>query len=220
MYEVAEKFVSINGEGMKAGQLAAFIRFKGCNLNCSYCDTLWAKEENCKTEKLSKEDIYAFALSTGARNITLTGGEPLTVEGIETLIEYLSHFEDIRTEIETNGSKDISFTKKYKNRPSVTLDYKTPSSGMEKYMLMSNYEYVDKGDCVKFVCGSREDLEKSRQITDFYRLRERTNVYISTVFGSLTPREAVEYLIENKLRDVNIQLQLHKYIWAPDTKGV
>ena len=89
-YEVVEKFVSINGEGTKAGQLAVFIRFKGCNLNCKYCDTKWANEQGRPSQPMSEKDILDYVLSTGVKNVTLTGGEPLLREGIENVITVLA----------------------------------------------------------------------------------------------------------------------------------
>ena len=85
-YEVVEKFVSINGEGTKAGQLAVFIRFKGCNLNCKYCDTKWANEQGTPSQPMTEKEILDYVLSTGVKNVTLTGGEPLLREGIENVI--------------------------------------------------------------------------------------------------------------------------------------
>ena len=85
-YEVVEKFVSINGEGTKAGQLAVFIRFKGCNLNCKYCDTKWANEQETPSQPMTEKEILDYVLSTGVKNVTLTGGEPLLREGIENVI--------------------------------------------------------------------------------------------------------------------------------------
>lgn len=79
-YQVVEKFVSINGEGRRAGELAAFIRFKGCNLQCSYCDTSWANEPGCESERLTEEEILSWIRETGVKNVTLTGGEPLFAE--------------------------------------------------------------------------------------------------------------------------------------------
>ena len=72
-YEVVEKFVSINGEGTKAGQLAVFIRFKGCNLNCKYCDTKWANEQETPSQPMTEKEILDYVLSTGVKNVTLTG---------------------------------------------------------------------------------------------------------------------------------------------------
>ena len=107
MYNVVEKFVSINGESKFAGQLAVFIRFRGCNLNCVYCDTKWANTADAPAEQMTKEEIYDYIKSTGVRNVTLTGGEPLLQKGIQELLEYLAKDKNIRIEIETNGSVDI-----------------------------------------------------------------------------------------------------------------
>ena len=75
--KVVEKFTSINGEGTRAGELAVFVRFKGCNLRCSYCDTMWANEPDCQYKEETSEEILNYVLGTGIRNVTLTGGEPL-----------------------------------------------------------------------------------------------------------------------------------------------
>ena len=88
-YHIAEKFVSINGEGKKAGQLAVFIRFKGCNLNCSYCDTLWANFDDCPVDIMTANEILMYIHSTGVKNVTVTGGEPLIQNGIYELLELL-----------------------------------------------------------------------------------------------------------------------------------
>lgn len=106
-YQVVEKFVSINGEGRRAGELAAFIRFKGCNLQCSYCDTSWANESGCESERLTKEEILSWIRETGVKNVTLTGGEPLLRKGMEELIEAILEDSSHRVEIETNGSVDL-----------------------------------------------------------------------------------------------------------------
>lgn len=106
-YQVVEKFVSINGEGRRAGELAAFIRFKGCNLQCSYCDTSWANEPGGESERLTKEEILSWIRETGVKNVTLTGGEPLLREGMEELIEAILEDPSQRVEIETNGSVDL-----------------------------------------------------------------------------------------------------------------
>ena len=99
--KVVEKFISINGEGRRAGELAVFIRFKGCNLNCSYCDTKWANEPACDYEELSPDEICEYVSETGIKNVTLTGGEPLLQKDIRSLVEKLLNKSDIRVEIET-----------------------------------------------------------------------------------------------------------------------
>ena len=87
--KVAEKFTSINGEGTRAGELAVFVRFKGCNLRCSYCDTLWANEPECPYNEETPEEILNYVLGTGIHNVTLTGGEPLLQKDIRNLIHLL-----------------------------------------------------------------------------------------------------------------------------------
>ncbi|MCR4610712.1 MAG: putative 7-carboxy-7-deazaguanine synthase QueE [Lachnospiraceae bacterium] len=216
--QVVEKFVSINGEGTRAGELAVFIRFKGCNLSCSYCDTSWANEDDVSYEEMSAEEIFEYIKETGVSNVTLTGGEPLLQNNIDTLIDMIACDDMLRVEIETNGSVDIStFTRE---RVSYTMDYKLPVSGMEQAMCYSNFNYLNEDDTIKFVVGSKEDLERSLEIIKKYKLIGRCNVYFSPVFGKIDPELIVEYMKDNRLNDVRVQLQLHKMIWNPDKRGV
>ena len=218
-YPVAEKFVSINGEGRRAGELAVFIRFRKCNLRCSYCDTNWADSDDCKAEMLSPEEITEYVIGTGVKNVTLTGGEPLLQADIYCLIEMLMKNE-CRVEIETNGSISVKELSKKEYRPDFTLDYKLPSSNMENFMLTENYNYLSENDVIKFVAGSISDLEKAVEIIERFSLTEKCKVYFSAVFGKISPEEIVEFLKEKKLNNVRLQLQLHKFIWSPDRKGV
>lgn len=219
LYPVAEKFVSINGEGKRAGELAVFIRFRKCNLRCSYCDTKWADSDDCKAEMLSAEEITEYVIGTGVENVTLTGGEPLLQADIYCLIEMLMKNE-CRVEIETNGSISVQELSTQEHRPDFTLDYKLPSSNMENFMLTENYNYLSGNDVVKFVAGSISDLEKAVEIIERFSLTEKCTVYFSAVFGKISPAEIVEFLKEKKLNNVRLQLQLHKFIWSPDRKGV
>ncbi|GKU32078.1 putative 7-carboxy-7-deazaguanine synthase QueE [Clostridium folliculivorans] len=219
-FKVVEKFVSINGEGRRCGQLAIFIRFAGCNLNCSYCDTTWANEKNAPYDLMSSEEIYNYIKSTEVKNITLTGGEPLLQEGIVELLELLAKDKELHVEIETNGSVLLDTFSKVENPPSFTMDYKLPSSNMEKQMNLDNFKFLTKNDTVKFVSGSSEDLEKAKEIIDRYDLVEKTNVYISPVFGQISLDSIVEFMKNNKMNGVNLQVQLHKIIWEPSKRGV
>ena len=218
--KVVEKFVSINGEGSKAGQLAVFIRFAGCNLDCVYCDTKWANEKDVSYSEMSKEEIYEYIKSTGVRNITVTGGEPLLQDGIYEFLEYLSLDRELFVEIETNGSVDISLFKKIDNTPSFTMDYKLDYSNMENKMFLDNLKKLDKRDVIKFVSGSQKDLEILKNIVEKYSLMERTKVYVSPVFGAIEPSVIVDWMIENNLNGMNLQIQMHKIIWDPEKKGV
>ncbi|MDE5619158.1 MAG: putative 7-carboxy-7-deazaguanine synthase QueE [Ruminococcus sp.] len=218
-YPVAEKFVSINGEGKRAGELAVFIRFRKCNLRCSYCDTKWAACAGGTPEMRSPEEITEYVIGTGVKNVTLTGGEPLLQADIYRLIEMLMKNE-CRIEIETNGSISVKELSKKEYRPDFTLDYKLPSSNMENFMLTENYNYLSENDVIKFVAGSISDLEKAVEIIERFSLTEKCKVYFSAVFGKISPEEIVEFLKEKKLNNVRLQLQLHKFIWSPDRKGV
>lgn len=219
-FKVCEKFISINGEGIKAGQLSVFVRFKGCNLNCSYCDTKWANEKDAEFESMTIEDIVNYIKETSVRNVTLTGGEPLLQPGIAGLIKNLKEI-GLNVEIETNGAVDLKPFCSDETRPDCfTMDYKLPSSGMEDSMLTDNFFYLRDSDCVKFVVGSEDDLEKALKVIREYDLTNRCHVYISPVFGSIEAVRIVEFMIKNVLNNVNLQIQMHKVIWNPEERGV
>ncbi len=219
MFQVAEHFVSINGEGAHAGETAVFIRFKGCNLHCTYCDTQWANQPDTESVTLSAEEIAEIVRNTGVKNVTLTGGEPLLQETISRLTDLLI-CQGNRVEIETNGSIPISELASVPNRPVFTMDYKLPSSGMEKFMCTENFRFLSEHDTVKFVSGSVTDLERAAEIIQKYSLCEKCHVYFSPVFGKIAPSEIVDFMIQNKINTVRLQLQLHKFIWEPDKRGV
>lgn len=220
-YSVAEKFISINGEGMKAGQPAVFIRFKGCNLKCSYCDTRWANGEDCPSELMTENEIAEYIISCGVKCVTLTGGEPMLRDDFIELCQRLERINDLRIEIETNGSIDISGLAAVRgNAVSFTMDYKLPSSCMEAEMNTDNMRYLTENDTIKFVCGSREDLDRAYEVICRYRLDERCNTLFSPVFGRIEPVEIVDFILEKKLMRSRFQLQLHKFIWDPEKRGV
>ena len=219
MLSVVEKFISINGEGVRAGELAYFVRFCGCNLSCSYCDTAWANRSDAPETHMSAEEIAKQVIGSGIRNVTLTGGEPLLQKDLPELCTILAE-NGIITEIETNGSLDISELAALSGRPVFTMDYKLPSSGMEEFMRTENFSLLQKQDTVKFVCGSVQDLDRMREITEKYSLLSHCHVYISPVFGSIDASDIVEYMKQHRMNGARLQLQLHKYIWDPDKRGV
>lgn len=214
---VVEKFVSINGEGLRSGELAVFIRFANCNLRCSYCDTKYSFINPIYTEE-SIDELVKYVKSTGVKNVTLTGGEPLIQNEIKELMIELSNIGN-RIEIETNGSINIA---PYLNIPNVTftLDYKLKGSGMEKYMDLTNYDLLRKNDVIKFVVSDYDDLEKTKEIIKKYDLINKANCLISPVWGRIGFEEIVNFLKDNKLNDVKMQLQIHKIIWDKDKRGV
>lgn len=219
-YKIAETFSSINGEGTHAGQLAFFVRFTGCNLNCSYCDTKWANIPDAPYTEMTADEILSAVRKSGIRNVTVTGGEPLIQPNIIPLLKMLCG-DGRYVEIETNGSADVSeVVKMGGDRPVLTMDYKLPSSGMEGFMCTENFALLDARDTVKFVSGSLGDLERALEIIREYGLIGKCAVYLSPVFGRLEPAEIVEFMLAHRLNGVNVQLQMHKFIWDPNTRGV
>lgn len=219
-FKVVEIFESINGEGRRVGQLAIFIRLQKCNLNCSYCDTRWANGDDAPYTLMSEDEIYDRILKSGIKNITLTGGEPLLHKDVEILLEKIGENPNLSLEIETNGSIELEKFSKLKNPPLFTMDYKLPSSKMENKMCLDNFKYLTSKDTVKFVVGTIEDLKKAKEIIERYSLIGKCAVYFSTVFNSIDPIEIVKFMKENRLNGVNLQLQIHKFIWDPESKGV
>lgn len=222
MFDIIEKFLSIDGEGPTSGELSTFIRFQGCNLRCSWCDTKysWSKEE--VKEQLTSKEIYKYIKSNNTINVTLTGGEPLIQNNICDLLKILNDDSNIKINIETNGSVNL---KKFKenlkgSNISYILDFKLPSSKMTDKMDMDNINLVNKDDVYKFVIGSREDLEYAKTILDSYDLCNKCKVFFSPVLKSIKLDEIVEFMKNNNLNKVKMQVQLHKIIWDKDERGV
>lgn len=222
MYNIVEKFLSIDGEGPSSGELATFIRFQGCNLRCSWCDTTYSWEENEIKEKLSAEEIYEYIKENKSYNVTLTGGEPLIQENIYELLDLLNKDNELKIHIETNGSVDIeTFKKRYKNNNiSYIVDFKLPSSKMTHTMNYNNMKCIGKNDVYKFVIGNNEDLFMAKKIIDEYELTSKCLVYFSPVIGSIEMSYIVEFMKKFNMNKVRLQVQLHKIIWNKDLRGV
>lgn len=215
-FKISEKFVSIDGEGPTAGMLSTFVRFAGCNLRCRWCDTSYAWRAEDAAEELTAAEIAAYVKSAGINHVTLTGGEPLLQPGLMGLLSRLTDYE---IHIETNGSLPFDKFRIGKNVHFV-VDYKLPASGEEGSMLLSNFASLRGGDALKFVAAGRKDLERAVEIIDKHALMGRAQIFFSCVFGELTPAEAVDFMKEHGLCGVRLQLQLHKYIWNKDLRGV
>ena len=217
-YKVNEIFLSIDGEGYRTGLPVVFIRLYGCNLNCSYCDTRYSCEQQ-EYKEMSLYDILAQVLSYGVPRVTLTGGEPLIHPGVKDLIVSLVA-NDIEVNIETNGAVDLDefIEFKYNSKVVFTMDYKCKSSGMEDKMILSNLEFLQPKDVIKFVVSNYNEMEKMEYILESSKCKAQA--YVSPVFGAIEPKELVEYVLENKLNNVKVQVQLHKIIWEPTKRGV
>lgn len=225
--KVIEIFDSIDGEGLRTGQTASFIRLAGCNLRCTYCDTLYAlfgEDEPCEYTEMSVDEVFD-AVNKSFKRITLTGGEPLLHDEAMELCERLAAA-GCEVNIETNGAVDIeAFLNKIKNKDKIffTIDYKLPSSGMTDKMLWHNFEVLRPCDVVKLVVGSDEDAELMVKITEKLNnmYKEKPHIYAGAVFGSFEPSRLVELILnEPVLKDVVFQLQVHKFVWKPEERGV
>lgn len=215
MLPVIETFLSIEGEGVRTGQPVVFVRFAGCNLSCSYCDTPYSHAitgldvKMYTDEKLTKEIV-----NYNCRAVTFTGGEPL-FKG-EYIHWFINRFPDYEVNIETNGSVPVEDFM-YDNSI-ITMDYKCPSSGMEKYMLRENLRKLREKDVLKFVVGDEEDLRKVSELLQTYMIK--CKVYMSPVFGQIELPRLAQYVIDNRHYNLNMGLQIHKFIWDPEKRGV
>jgi 7-carboxy-7-deazaguanine synthase len=210
---IHEIYASIQGESTFAGLPCTFVRTTGCNLRCSWCDTEHAFYGGTR---MKRADVLSKALATGTKLVELTGGEPLLQPGVIPLLAELC--DAGRTVlIETSGERDISRVDRRVHR---IMDLKAPASGESHRNLWSNVEHLTPRDEVKFVLSDRNDYEWMRTAVRERDLAARTpNLLASTVFGRLAARDVVTWVLEDAL-PVRVQLQMHKYIWAPETQGV
>lgn len=226
---LAERFISINGEGQRAGYLACFIRFPHCNLRCSYCDTMWANDLQASFEEAALDDLVDWVANAQVSCLTITGGEPLLQRALPDLLQALNKARPgLWVELETNGSRPLatyadmrtSFDAENGITLSFTMDWKAPSSGMNELMCVDNLALLTKRDTLKFVVGDGADLDHMRTLCEAHDLFKRTNVFLSPISGVIDPAEIVAYMQEHHLRDARLQLQLHKIIWPHEVKGV
>jgi len=207
---VHEIFASIQGESSFAGWPCAFLRLSGCNLACSWCDTVHAAE---RSTPYSLEAAFDALTAFGLPLVELTGGEPLLAPELPALAARLA--DAGRTVlVETNGSLDISVLDP---RVVAIMDIKCPGSGMADRNDYANLDRLRPRDEVKCVLADREDYLFAREVTA--RVRECRTVLFSPVTGSLDPAELAAWMVADKLR-ARLGLQLHKIIWGPDARGV
>lgn len=209
---LTEIFHSIQGESSYAGQPCVFIRLTGCPLRCTWCDTDYAfyGGKDC-----SIDDILATVQTYGCPLVEVTGGEPLAQPESLLLMARLCDA-GYTVLLETSGSIDIT---PVDPRVHVILDVKCPESGMTDRMHWPNLAALTAKDEAKFVLASRADYDWAREILARHDLASRCPVLFSPVFGSLDLRPLAEWILADRL-PVRFQLQMHKYIWAPDMRGV
>lgn len=210
--DINEIFFSIQGESSWMGKPCIFIRLSLCNLRCSWCDTEYAFTHGTP---MSFDEIRSRIQTYPCRLVMITGGEPLLQEPVTALMESLcdTGFEVI---LETSGSVDISRVDPRVHR---IVDVKCPGSGMKDACRTQDIRLLTDRDEVKFVVRDREDYEYARKFIRTHGLHERCTVLMSPVFDELPNVQLAEWILEDGL-PVRYQLQLHKYIWDPQTRGV
>jgi 7-carboxy-7-deazaguanine synthase len=209
---ITEIFHSIQGESTRAGQPCVFIRLTGCPLRCTWCDTEYAFSGGTQ---MPVEAIMNQVQSYQCPLVEVTGGEPLHQPDCLVLLNRLCDA-GFQVMLETSGAFDIA---QVDERVSIILDVKCPGSGMTNRMLWDNLAHLSGKDEVKFVIKDRADYEWAREVLQQHALSGRCPVHFSPVFGELHLPSLAEWILKDRL-PVRLQLQLHKVIWDPETRGV
>jgi 7-carboxy-7-deazaguanine synthase len=213
MLTVNEIFYSVQGESSRAGLPCVFVRLSACDLRCSWCDTPYAFTDG---RKMEVDDVVAAVEGYGCRLVEITGGEPLLQEDVYALMQALID-RGCSVMLETGGHRSIA-----RVPPGVVriVDVKCPGSGESSANDWSNLDRLTGEDEVKFVVKDRADYEWAREVLGRHDLASRCGaVLLSPVHGVLDPSELSAWILGDRL-PVRLQLQLHKYIWSPDTRGV
>ena len=210
--KITEIFYTLQGEGPLSGKPCIFIRLWGCNLNCKWCDTKYAKDsKNYTTWNIQKILDYIFSYYPQIKYITITGGEPLLQEKpLLLLIEKLLEKKYL-VSIETNGSISI------KNLPKKVLkimDIKTPSSNMHHFNYYENVKFLTKNDAIKFVIANKKDFEWSVKKCEELKLFSICEVFFSPVWKRLSGKTLAKWILSHKL-PIRLNLQLHKLLKLP-----
>jgi 7-carboxy-7-deazaguanine synthase len=210
--KVNEIFHSIQGESRHAGRPCVFVRLTYCNLRCRWCDTAYAFEEGVDREV---GEILETVAGYGTRYVLITGGEPLAQGGVHDLIGALLD-RGYEVAIETGGSLDVAPVDR---RAMIVMDLKCPGSGMEAMNRWENLDHLKPTDEVKFVLADRADYEWARAVIAARRLAGRLGILLSPAHALLHPRALAEWVLADRL-PVRLQIQIHKYIWPADLRGV
>jgi 7-carboxy-7-deazaguanine synthase len=212
MLTVNEIFHSIQGESTRAGQPCVFVRLTACDLRCVWCDTAYAFYEG---RKMSVDDVLQAVDEYGCPLVEITGGEPLLQDEVYPLMERLLQ-SGHTVMLETGGHRPIDRV------PSAVVkivDVKCPGSGESDKNDWRNLEKLAPHDEVKFVIADRADYEFARDVVLWKIPTSPAAILFSPVHGGLDPKTLSEWVLADRL-PVRVQLQLHKFIWHPATRGV
>ena len=210
---VNEIFYSIQGESTRAGRPCVFVRLTACDLRCSWCDTEYAFYEG---QKRSLEEVVAEVERYGCPLVEITGGEPLLQDDVYPLMdELLARGRTVM--LETGGHRPIGRVPKDVVK---IVDVKCPASGESSKNDWSNLEMLAPHDEVKFVVQDRADYGFAKNVITKFQLPARcAAILMSPVHGVLDPRELSEWMLADRL-PARLQVQVHKLIWPPNTRGV
>jgi 7-carboxy-7-deazaguanine synthase len=213
MLTVNEIFYSIQGESTRAGRACVFVRLTACDLRCTWCDTPYAFHEG---QKRSVDDVLDEVAHYGCRLVEITGGEPLLQEDVYPLMERLLAG-GWTVMLETGGHRPID---RVPSEVVKIVDVKCPGSGEAARTHWANLRLLAPHDEVKFVIRDRQDYEFALDVISRHALAEQErSLLFSPVHGVLEPRVLSEWILADRA-PVRLQLQLHKFIWPPDTRGV
>lgn len=217
LMNVIEMFASIDGEGSRQGFLCTFLRLYDCNIRCSYCDTTYSYGPEVDYEQLTVQEVTDKIEQLGNHRVTITGGEPLLQEPevIELIDELTKRNKQYDFNIETNGTIVPSF---HRDNVFLTYDYKGPSSLAEDSMNLDIMKAATERDLLKFVVGTPQDLDRMRRVLETYPTKAQA--YVSPIWGQIEAVTIVDYMKDHNLQNVRLQLQIHKFIWDPNEKGV
>lgn len=209
---ITEIYKSIQGESTFAGKPCIFVRTTGCNLRCTWCDsthTFYGGQE------IPLEEVVRQVRAYDCRLIELTGGEPLLQKDSFNLVRILLDGRHTVL-VETSGSLDI---RPLDPRAIIVMDIKCPGSGMSEVMYWDNISAIKPTDQIKFVIKDRQDYLWASDILSRHQLYKRSTILFSPAFGLMDPKQLAEWILEDRL-EIVLQLQLHKYIWHPEARGV
>jgi 7-carboxy-7-deazaguanine synthase len=212
LIKINEIFHSIQGESSYSGYPTVFVRTSGCHLRCTYCDTQYAYYEG---RALHVDEIIEKIQTFGADYVCLTGGEPLLQKEIYTLSKQLCDL-NFKVSIETSGDIDC---KDLDPRVRKVIDVKTPDSGAPHAFCQTNLNFADVNSEFKFVICSESDFDWAENFCSEYRLFEKTNVLYSPSHGVIDQKWLAKKILSARSK-ARLQLQLHKYIWSSQERGV
>jgi 7-carboxy-7-deazaguanine synthase len=210
--KINEIFYSIQGESSWVGYPTVFVRTSGCHLRCTYCDTTYAYHDG---RFMSVEQVLAAVREHPTTYVCVTGGEPLLQAPVYELMKSLCDL-DYQVSLETSGDKSCA---KVDARVKKIIDVKTPDSGEPNAFSLDNLNFRDKSTEFKFVICSERDFTWAENFAREKALFEKSNVLYSPSFNSVSERWLAENILAAKSR-ARLQLQMHKYIWSPDARGV